>query len=49
MIEMMAKKTGRQILAAVLAGVMLSAAPAYAAQSQATEKLRRRAAPSVEP
>ena len=38
MIEMMVKKTGRQILAAVLAGVMLSAAPAYAAQSQTTEK-----------
>ena len=38
MVEMQAKKTGRQILAAVLAGVMLSAAPAYAAQSQATEK-----------
>lgn len=38
MVEMQAKKTGRQILAAVLAGVMLSAAPAYAAQSQTTEK-----------
>ena len=38
MVEMQAKKTGRQILATVLAGVMLSAAPAYAAQSQTTEK-----------
>ena len=38
MVEMQTKKTGRQILAAVLAGVMLSAAPAYAAQSQTTEK-----------
>ena len=38
MVEMQTKKTGRQILATVLAGVMLSAAPAYAAQSQTTEK-----------
>ena len=38
MTEIQAKKTGRPILAAVLAGVMLSAAPAYAAQSQTTEK-----------
>ena len=38
MTEMQAKKTGRQILAAVFAGVMLSAAPAYAGQGQTTEK-----------
>ena len=38
MVEMQTKKTGRQILAAVLAGVMLSAAPAYEAQSPTTEK-----------